>query len=299
MLQFLGSIFDTLFLHPVFNLLVFFYKLYLSSGLPGAFGFSVITLTLLIRFLFHPFFKQSIEMSEKMQDLRPKLEKIQEKHKKDPQKLQKEQMKLYQESGVNPASGCLFAIIQLPIFLALFRTLSEFFTKGGTVEEIERINSVLYTPLLEINKIDAYFFGLNLGISPSQGGEWYYYAIPVVTGLLQFLQAQYSPFGQMGTQKKEEEPTKEDKAEESHKQSSKKKEKKKELAKKEKEEEKINPSQDFQKAMAMQMKYFFPVMIAWFSYTLPTGLALYWNIFSIFSIMQHRNLKKQKEQKGV
>jgi len=50
-------------------------------------------------------------------------------------------------------------------------------------------------------------------------------------------------------------------------------------------------SGDFQKAMNTQMKFIFPLMIGWFSYTLPVGLSLYWNIFSLFSIMQYKKLK--------
>ena len=40
------------------------------------------------------------------------------------------------------------------------------------------------------------------------------------------------------------------------------------------------------------MKYIFPVLIGWFAYTLPVGLSLYWNVFSLFSIIQYRNINK-------
>jgi YidC/Oxa1 family membrane protein insertase len=45
--------------------------------------------------------------------------------------------------------------------------------------------------------------------------------------------------------------------------------------------------EEFQKALNMQMKYIFPVMIGYFSYTLPIGMSLYWNAFSLFGIIQH------------
>ena len=54
-------------------------------------------------------------------------------------------------------------------------------------------------------------------------------------------------------------------------------------------------SDDFQSAMNTQMKYMFPVMIGYFSYTLPLGLSLYWNIFSIFAILQGIQTKKSKD----
>jgi YidC/Oxa1 family membrane protein insertase len=47
------------------------------------------------------------------------------------------------------------------------------------------------------------------------------------------------------------------------------------------------------------MKYFFPVMIGYFSYSLPLGLSLYWNIFSIFSIIQHMHLNRGKKEAVV
>lgn len=277
MFDIIFTIFDTLFLHPIINLLLIFYKIFLGIGLPGAFGLSIITLTLLIRFALHPFFKQSMELSRKMQELKPQLEEIQKKHKKEPKTLQQEQLKLYQQSGVNPASGCVFALIQIPIFLALYRTLNDILLNADKAEEIEKINSIVYSPLLKISEIDPSFLGLNLALPPSQGGAWYYYLIPVVTAGLQFIQAQHMPG--MQTQKKKE-PEKE-------KNSSEETDGKK----------KSSTSEDFQKALGMQMRYFFPIMLGWLSYTLPLGLSLYWNIFSIFSIIQHRTMNNEREKK--
>jgi YidC/Oxa1 family membrane protein insertase len=49
--------------------------------------------------------------------------------------------------------------------------------------------------------------------------------------------------------------------------------------------------EDFQKMMNTQMKFVFPLMIGWFSYSLPVGLSVYWNLFSVFSIVQYKKLK--------
>ena len=57
-----------------------------------------------------------------------------------------------------------------------------------------------------------------------------------------------------------------------------------------KDDKKTNGQGDFQKAMNTQMKYMFPLMIGYFSYTLPVGLALYWNVFSIMGIMQYKKV---------
>ena len=56
---------------------------------------------------------------------------------------------------------------------------------------------------------------------------------------------------------------------------------------------------DFQKAMNTQMKYMFPLMIGWFSYSLPIGLALYWNIFSIMGILQYNKVNGKDKMLNV
>jgi len=62
--------------------------------------------------------------------------------------------------------------------------------------------------------------------------------------------------------------------------------------------EEKNSSEDFQKAINIQMKFIFPLMIGWFSYTLPVGLSLYWNIFSILSIIYYQKLNKNSYEKN-
>jgi len=262
------NLFNTWLVFPILNLLVLLYKGFLLVKLPGAFGFAIIGLTMIIRGLFHPFFKKQMETAKKMADLKPRLDALAKKHKKDAKKLQAEQMKLYQEAEINPASGCLFMIIQIPVFIALYNTLSLFLTNGQGEKAIAQINNVLYSPSLKIQSLDSWFFGLNLTLSPKQSGAWYYFLVPVITGILQYLQAQATmPQSTAIVAEKAVE---------------------KEIAKKTNKED---DSGDFQKAMNTQMKYLFPLMIGWFSYSLPIGLSLYWNIFSLFSIVQYHKSK--------
>lgn len=264
------NFFNTVFVFPILNVLVALYKLLLLVRLPGAFGFSIIGLTMLIRLLLHPFFKQQLETAKKMQEIKPHLDKLSKKHGKDPKQLQQEQLKLYQQAGINPASGCLFMIIQMPVFFALYNTLSLFLMNGNLTKIIAQINKTVYFPFLKIeNAINPWFFGFNIALSPAKAGQWYYYLIPIITGALQYWQAQVS-MPAMTTP-------------ENTSSSSAKASKGKEVKKEE--------GGDFQKAMGMQMKYILPVMIGWFSYTLPVGLSLYWNIFSLFSIIQYRQMK--------
>src|SRR3989338_2401272 len=271
------NFFNTIFVFPILNLLVFFYKIFLFLKMPGAFGLAIIALTAVIRLLLHPFFKQQLETSKKMQDLKPHLDRIAQKHKSDKKKVQKEHMKLYQQAGINPASGCLFMIIQIPVFIALYNTLSLFLLNGNATKIISQINKVVYHPILKIQAINPWFFGFNLALSPAKAGQWHYYLIPVITAVLQYLQTQAMiPSSPQTSEVKEEsrndvrDKLRDGKTSEVNK------------------DGKKNGGDDFQKAMNTQMKFIFPLMIGWFSYTLPVGLSLYWNIFSIFSIMQYR-----------
>lgn len=269
-MQALGLLWNTIIINPILNVIVALYQLFLAIGLPGAFGFAIIALTSLIRLVMQPLFHKQIHTAAKMQELKPHLDKIQAKHKKDPKKLQAEQMRLYQEAGVNPASGCLLLIVQLPILIGVYNTISHFVNGGASTKVIGEINNMLYSSALHIKTIDPMFFGFNLGLTPANAGQWHYYLIPVITGALQYWQGRVSMPAQPVSTKAIEKTG-------------------------DKKEEKANMGTDFQKAMNMQMKYIFPVMIGYFSYNFPAGLALYWNIFSLFSILQYRKMNAAKK----
>ena len=265
MLGSLGQIFNTLFIEPTLNVLVIFYSAFASIGLPGAFGFSIIAITILIRTLMHPFFKKQMHTAKKMRDIKPRLDVLKKKHEKDPQQLQKAQLELYKEAGINPASGCLFAIVQMPLIFGLYQVLRIFleFDKNGASVKIKEINDKLYFNSFHVEKLDPHFFMFNLALTPATGGAWYYFLIPFVTAGLQFWQSKVTmtqnPMTDISTEKVDD-----------------------------KDKKKGSDTQgDFQKAMNTQMKYFFPLMIGYFSYTLPVGLSIYWNTFSLFSIIQH------------
>ena len=270
---FVQYIFDPFFAHPILNLLVVFYKLFMFLRIPGAFGFAIIALTVAVRMLFQPFFKKQIETAKKMQELKPHLDNLSSKHKDDKKQLQAEQLKLYQQHGINPTSGCLVMIIQLPIFIALYNTLNLFLLNGHAEKTITAINKVLYFSFLKIDSVNSWFFGLDLVKTPKQAGTWIYLLIPLITGILQYFQAQASMPKASPTVAVV--PIGKDKG------------------------KKPEGQGDFKKAMNTQMKYMFPLMIGWFSYTLPIGLALYWNIFSIMGIIQYKKTNSKSKMLNV
>jgi YidC/Oxa1 family membrane protein insertase len=87
------------------------------------YGVAIILLTITVRILLLPLTVKQTRSLQAMQKIQPKLKKLQEKYKDDKEKLQKEMMKFYSENKVNPLSGCLPLLLQLPIFFALFRML--------------------------------------------------------------------------------------------------------------------------------------------------------------------------------
>ena len=100
-----------------------FAVLHWLNALIGNMGVAIITLTLLIKAILLPLaFKSYVSMA-KMKELQPQMEKIKEKAGDDRQKLQKEMMELYKKEKVNPASGCLPILLQIPIFFSLYKVI--------------------------------------------------------------------------------------------------------------------------------------------------------------------------------
>lgn len=84
---------------------------------------AIISLTVLIRGLMIPLFVRQINSSRKMQLVQPKIQELSKKYGHDRERLGQEQMKLYREEGINPMASCLPILVQMPIFIALFRVL--------------------------------------------------------------------------------------------------------------------------------------------------------------------------------
>jgi YidC/Oxa1 family membrane protein insertase len=99
-----------------------------------AWALAIVCLTIVIRILLIPLFVRQIKSSRNMQLLQPKVKELQKKFGHDRERLAQETMKLYRETGTNPFASCLPLILQMPIFLALFRLISRAATPGFTGE---------------------------------------------------------------------------------------------------------------------------------------------------------------------
>ena len=108
---------DVFFL-PLFDLLVGLYQVPFFD-----FALAIIVFTIVIRTILAPLFVRQIRSQKEMQRMQPLIREVQRKHKGNRQKVYEETQALYKEHGVNPAAGCLPVILQLPILFALYQAL--------------------------------------------------------------------------------------------------------------------------------------------------------------------------------
>lgn len=133
-----SGIFSTVFYLPLYNTLVL-----ILSIVPGAnVGVAIVLLTVIVRGVLLPLSHKSVTSQAKMRSLAPVLEKLKEKHKDDKQEQARKTMELYKEHGINPFSGCLLVLVQLPIIFALYFV----FFKGLPNLNAEHLYSFVHLP---------------------------------------------------------------------------------------------------------------------------------------------------------
>jgi YidC/Oxa1 family membrane protein insertase len=110
---------DALIINPMINTLLGIYSLVRD------FGLAIIVFTIVVRLITWPLNMQSMKSASAMQELQKskKFQDIQKKYKDDKQRLQQEQMKLYQEMGINPLGSCLPMLLQFPIIIGLYQAI--------------------------------------------------------------------------------------------------------------------------------------------------------------------------------
>lgn len=253
----MSQLWSLLLYQPLINALIFLYKIF-----GGNLGLAIIGLTTLVRLLVVPLMKPQLEAAKKMQALAPELEKLKKKHRGDKQKLAQAQMELYKNAGVNPAAGCLPQIIQFLVLIALFQAFNQVLRQDG-VEVITKLNQILYPPLRLPDSVNLNldFLWLNL----SKPDVIKIPSLPTLPGIFLILSAvfQFLSAKMMSPQTKVI-----------------KEEVKKTEAK----------TDDFSSAMQTQMIYMFPLMTLLIGLSFPSGLVIYWLLFSLFSIVQQYSI---------
>jgi YidC/Oxa1 family membrane protein insertase len=152
-------------------------------GMVGDWGLAIILLTVAIRIVLLPLtWKQTKSMLE-MQRIQPKIKELQVKYKDDKEKLQEETLKFYQENKVNPLGGCLPALLQMPVFFALYSVLGYVQVKG-------KAQPGMLVSLLQQQHTKGTFYGIIPDISISPSTVWaahdYLVLVPYVVLVLFF-----------------------------------------------------------------------------------------------------------------
>ncbi len=116
------------------------------------YGVVIICLTILIKILFFPLTYKSFSSMKKMQDIQPQMKALQAKYKDNKQALNQEMMKLYKEKGVNPMGGCFPMVLQIPVFFALYQTLSQSIELRGAgflwIADLSASETLVFKPLV-------------------------------------------------------------------------------------------------------------------------------------------------------
>lgn len=113
----MSFLYHTFFFDPLYNILISVFKL--GSWVDA--GLAVILITILVRLVLYPLSRKAVVTQVKMNEISPELEAIKEKYKDKPEEQAHQTLALYREKGVNPFSGILVILIQIPIILALYQ----------------------------------------------------------------------------------------------------------------------------------------------------------------------------------
>jgi YidC/Oxa1 family membrane protein insertase len=251
---------DLLILNPMVNALLYIYSLLGPQlGLAGAFGFAIILFTILIRVITLPLTVRQQQSTQKMQELQQdkRFLKLQEKYKGNRQKLQEEQLKLYRELGINPFSGCLPTIIQLPIIFGLYGAIIRVLAQAP-VQLLELSHHIYSAIPSTIIPLDSRFLWMDLG-QPERLPLSFLRDVPilgqglpvlaiivVITTYLQTKLTTPPATGGQGAQ------------------------------------------------MAQVMNIYMPLFLGYFAYTLASGLALYFVVSNLLGIIQALVLKRAR-----
>ena len=231
-----------------------------------AWGLAIIILTLIVRAAMHPLTQKQMVSMQKMQKLQPQLKVLQDKYGDDKDALNRETMALYKDNKVNPASGCLPLIIQLPIFILLYGVLydltkTEAFT-NVTFLGVNLGGSVLTTVADALNLVDEAGVRIpneqlgfvmvflssftNLSLLFSNIGMWIFnFILLILIAWLTWYQQHISSAG--------------------------------------------NPQ------MAM-MNWFMPLFLTFICFGLPGGVLLYWGVSSLMGIVHQLRVSKKTSE---
>jgi YidC/Oxa1 family membrane protein insertase len=131
----------------LFLILVFVYDALKGLGIPGAIGWAIVVLTLVVRAILIPLYRKQLVSQRRMQLLQPEMIEIKRRYKGDRVKVQQAQQELFKERGINPLSGCLPILLQLPLLLIMYTVIRD----GLTNPDPHEMLSVFGLQLLSLD----------------------------------------------------------------------------------------------------------------------------------------------------
>lgn len=143
------GLFNEILIRPLFNLLIFLYDTVTFTDL----GVAIILLTLLIRLVLYPLSQKAIRSQKELIKIQPEIKEIQEKYKDNKEEQVKKVMAVYKERKINPFSGCVPILLQLPILIALYSVFSAGFSDDS-------LNNLLYNFTPRPEHINYIFLGV-------------------------------------------------------------------------------------------------------------------------------------------
>ena len=167
---------------------VHWFLLFLYNYIPN-YGFVLLVFSVAVKILVYPLTKKSYVSTKKMQAVQPMLNDLREKYKNDQRKFAQVQMNLFKEHGVNPLSGCVPILLQMPLLFALFTVFRS---------SIELRGAPFILWIKDLSRPDAVFdLGINVPLYGSQVA-----ILPILMGVTMFIQMKSTPTPQSGGQQK-------------------------------------------------------------------------------------------------
>ena len=148
-------------------------------GFTHDYTFAIVLLTVVVKLVLHPLTRTQLRSMKGMQVVAPHVEALRRKHKEDPRTLNQEIMKLYKAHNLNPAMGCLPMLVQMPVFIALWRLL---YTKGlfGNA-------TVFGLPWMRLDQVPSLQMILS-GVTAGHPEHLLLFVFPVLVGVTMWLQ---------------------------------------------------------------------------------------------------------------
>ena len=175
------------FIRPI-SKAVHWFLLFLYTYIPN-YGFVLLVFSVLVKILVYPLTAKSYSKTKKMQAIQPLLNELKEKHKNDQRKFAQAQMDLFKKHGVNPLSGCVPILLQMPLLFALFTVFRS---------SIELRGAPFILWIGDLSRPDAVFdLGINIPLYGNQVA-----ILPILMGITMFLQMKSMPTSQSGAQQK-------------------------------------------------------------------------------------------------